>query len=77
MIVHGQRRLRPERREDLAIMIDLTAEIERKLGLKGYDIPDLEPAITEAREHAAKLHAWVSELNWLAETEHGEDRRIR
>ena len=55
-------------------MADFAEEIEGQLDSEGFDNEELWPAIYEARHHAGRLKAWLSELCFLAETEHGDRR---
>lgn len=69
-------RLKKRQREQLPVMVDLVAEIERQLDSVAFDAaePSLEPAIGEARHHAGRLKAFLSELQFLSESEHSENR---
>ena len=67
-------RLNKRQREQLPVMADFAEEIEGQLDSEGFDNEELWPAIYEARHHAGRLKAWLYELCFLAETEHGDRR---
>ena len=60
-------RIRKKNREQLPVMLDFSEQIEHELESSAFDKPELWPAIYEARHNAARLKAWLSELNWLVE----------
>ena len=64
-------RVRKKNREQLPVMLDFSEQIERELESSAFDKPELWPAIYEARQHSAKLKAWLSELNYLVFEEEG------
>lgn len=57
--------IRKKNREQLPIMLDFAEQIETELESSAFEKQELWPAIYEARQHAARLKAWLSELNWL------------
>lgn len=57
---------------ELQRLRDIHAEVtrlRRGLNRTGYDIPALEPAISQAREGIDRLEKWTDELVYIAETE--------
>ncbi len=56
-------------RERLHELQKLTHKIQRSLRSPEYDIVELEPGITQAREGADRLEKWLDELIFIAETE--------
>lgn len=58
-------RVRKKNREQLPVMLDFVEQVEKELESSAFDKQELWPAIYEARQHAAKLRGWVSELNYL------------
>ena len=66
-------KLRKDYREHLPIIGDLLEDMETKLDSRVFDNaePSLEPALGEARKAIGRARAFVGELDWLAETEHG------
>lgn len=47
----------------------MSEQIEHELESSAFDKPELWPTIHEARHHASRLKAWISELEYLV---HGE-----
>lgn len=47
----------------------MTHTIERSLRSPEYDIVELEPGITQARESAERLEKWIDEMIFISETE--------
>lgn len=65
----GQGRMTGRPLDRLREMNDEVSGILRSLDNKPYDLPELEPARSEAISHAAKLQAWLSEMEYIADTE--------
>lgn len=76
-------KIRKKNREQLPVMLEFAelieqslnfaAQIEQELESKEFDRPELWPSIYEARSHASRLKAWLSEINWLVFEDHGEE----
>lgn len=67
------RKLAKRTRDEVPVILDLAEEIEKFLTNGDFDRadPSLEPSLQHARQHAHRLKAFLSDIDFLVETEHG------
>lgn len=68
-MIRGEARLRGRDIERIKGLAREVAIMRSRLDREYLDVPELEPALTEARETVAKLEGWCNEMAWIAEHE--------
>lgn len=70
MPFRGDKKMKQDDFESLKEIEFRARKLKNRLDAGTYDnFPELEPALTSARETFAKLDVWLSEISYIAETE--------